>query len=186
MSDEQQAGQEATPQSNPTGTQQPGRLEDLPESVQKMIKELRQEAASYRVELRKLQEAQQQQLAASGNFKELAEQRAAELAALQPFKEQAETLEKMIRESNSSRINSVREDMRALIPVDYSPAQLAKWLDANLTRLTVPPAPNIDAGAGQGGGAVVRLTDEQKQTAARFGMTEAQYAEQLKRAGQTR
>lgn len=184
MSDEQQAGQEATPQSNPTGTQQPGRLEDLPEAAQKMIKELRQEAASYRVELRKLQEAQQQRLAESGNFKELAEQRAAELAALQPFKEQAETLEKMIRESNTSRINSVREDMRALTPVDYSPAQLAKWLDANLTRLTTPPAPNIDAGAGQGGGtAVVRLTDEQKQMAARFGMTEAQYVESLKRAG---
>lgn len=182
---QQQAGLDASTNAPQQQQQQtPLRIEDLPEPVQKMIKDLRQEAAGYRVELKKFNEMQQQRLAEQGNFKELAEQRAADIAALTPYKEQAEMYEKTIRESNSSRIATLREDMRALIPAELSPLALSKWLDTALPKLTMPTPPNLDAGAGSGGGATPRLTEEQKQMAARFGMSEAQYIEALKRAQQ--
>ena len=180
---QQQAGLDASTNA-PQQQQTPLRIEDLPEPVQKMIKDLRQEAAGYRVELKKFNEMQQQRLAEQGNFKELAEQRAAELSALLPYKEQAEMYERTIRESNSSRIATLREDMRALIPAELSPLALSKWLDTALPKLTMPTPPNLDAGAGSGGGATPRLTEEQKQMAARFGMSEAQYIEAQKRAQQ--
>lgn len=180
---QQQAGLDASTNA-PQQQQTPLRIEDLPEPVQKMIKDLRQEAAGYRVELKKFNELNQQRMAEQGNFKELAEQRAAEIAALTPYREQAEMYEKTIRESNSSRIATLREDMRALIPAELSPLALSKWLDTALPKLTMPTPPNLDAGAGSGGGATPRLTDEQKQMAARFGMSEAQYIEAQKRAQQ--
>lgn len=74
--------------------------------------------------------------------------------------------------------------MRALIPAELSPLALSKWLDTALPKLTMPTPPNLDAGAGSGGGATPRLTEEQKQMAARFGMSEAQYIEAQKRAQQ--
>lgn len=179
MSDETTLGaaQDAPPTSQPT---QPGRVEDLPEWAQKLIRETRAEAAERRVQLQQLSAAQQQKLIEEGNFKALAEQRAAELAALTPIKERAETLEKMIRESNSSRIATVREDMRALIPVDYPPERLAGWLDANMTRLTTPNAPNIDAGAGAGNGGktLPSLTPQEVEIARLAGMKPEQYAQQ--------
>lgn len=181
MSDEvNQGGAQDAPPTNST-TPQSGRVEDLPEWAQKVIREARQEAADRRVALKQVTDAQQQRLIDEGNFKALAEQRAAELAVLTPMKERAEALEKMIRESNSSRINTVREDMRALIPVDYPPEKLASWLDANLTRLTTPPAPNIDAGAGAGNGgkSLPSLSEEQKAMARAMGITPEAYAKRL-------
>lgn len=179
MSDETTLGaaQDAPPTSQPT---QPGRVEDLPEWAQKALREARDEAAERRIALKKMTEAQQQRLIDEGNFKALAEQRAAELAQLNPIKERAETLEKMIRESNSSRIATVREDMRALIPVDYPPERLAMWLDANITRLTTPTAPNIDAGAGAGNGgkSLPSLTPQEVEIARLAGMKPEQYAQQ--------
>lgn len=177
MSDEQQQGgaQDAQPTSQPP---QPGNVADLPEWAQKALREAREEAAERRIALKKMTEAQQQRLIDEGNFKALAEQRAAELAALTPIKERAETLEKMIRESNSSRINTVREDMRALIPDSLSPENLSKWLDVALPKLTTPAAPNIDAGAGAGNGGsrTASLTDEEKRIAKRSGMTLEEFA----------
>lgn len=179
MSDEQQQGgaQDAQPTSQPP---QPGNVADLPEWAQKALREAREEAADRRIALKKMTEAQQQRLIDEGNFKALAEQRAAELAALTPIKERAETLEKMIRESNSSRINTVREDMRALIPVEYPPERLAVWLDANMARLTTPPAPNIDAGAGAGNGgkSLPSLSSEELEIARMAGMKPEEYAQQ--------
>lgn len=182
MSDEQQGGAQDVTQTNQlTGTQQTGKLDDLPGWAQTMIRELRDEAAARRVALNEAKAAQQQRLAEEGKWKELAEARAAELAGLTPFKERADTLEQMIRASNSARINTVREDMRALIPVDYPPEKLATWLDANIARLTTPPAPNIDAGAGASGGGsrLPTLTPEQVEMAKIARMTPAQYAEML-------
>lgn len=186
MSDEQQQGgaQDAQPTSQPP---QPGNVADLPEWAQKALREAREEAAERRIALKKMTEAQQQRLIDEGNFKALAEQRAAELAALTPIKERAETLEKMIRESNSSRINTVREDMRALIPDSLSPENLSKWLDVALPKLTTPAAPNIDAGAGAGNGGktLPSLTPEELEMARLAGMKPEQYAQQkAKKAAQ--
>ena len=178
---EQQQQQPTGLDAGTSGTPQPqtqGRIEDLPAWAQDIIRNTREEAAQRRVELKRLMDAQQQRLADQGNWKELAEQRSQEVTLISQYKERAEVLEKMIRESNSSRIASVREDMRALIPVDYPPEKLATWLDANLARLTMPTPPNIDAGAGAsaGGKTPIALSPEELELARMAGMKPDEYA----------
>ena len=155
------------------------RLEaDLAEK-DKYIKELRDESATRRIALK---EEQEKHLAEQGKWKELAEQRAAELEQLSVYKEQAEALSSTIRQSNEARIQKIREDMRPLIPTDYSPERLATWLDANERLLMTPSAPDIDAGAGMGGaGKALKLTPEQKAIAKKLGISEEKYLEQLKK-----
>lgn len=169
-----------------------GRIEDLPSWAQDEIKKLRNESAQRRVKLNELEEQErsfarreQARLAEEGKFKELAESRAAELAKLQPYQQRAEALETMIRESNTRRIEQVREDMRTLIPTDYPPEKLSGWLDANWTRLMPRQAPETDAGAGGAGGSgkSVTLTAEEKAMAAKTGMTEEQYIKAKEKAG---
>jgi len=174
----QSAGQDAQ-LTNPS--QQEGRIEDLPGWAQKAIRDLRDEAAQRRIALKTAQEEQQKRLAEEGNFKSLAEQLRVERDGLKPYEERAKTLEMMIREANTSRIARVQEGMRSLIPTDYSPESLSKWLDASWELLTVKPAPDIDAGAGGGGGTrAVILTAEEQALARRAGMTDAQYAQYKK------
>ena len=125
--------------------------------------------------VKQLTEAQQKRLAEQGNFEELARQRAAELETLKPYEERAKTLEGIIRASNDARIAQVREDLRALVPADYAPEKLATWLDANWSRLTVKAAPDLDAGAGTAAGRTMKLTDEERTAARRFGLTDEQF-----------
>jgi 2-iminoacetate synthase ThiH len=98
-----------------------------------------------------------------------------------PYQERATTLEKIISESNARRIGQIPEVMRTLVP-SLPPEQQAAWLDQNWSLLTQRQAPNLDAGAG-GSGRTVTLTDEQRQTAKRAGMTEEQFIAALKKAG---
>lgn len=167
-------------------------LESLPawaqeqfQALQKQLKTVNDESAGRRHELDQvrqqlqgLTDAQKKQLEADGKFKELAEQRAAEIAELQGYKERAATLDTMFRESNKKRVEQVPETMRGLVPTEYSPEQLAGWLDANSARLTQRPAPEMDAGAGAGGGKKLpKLSSFEKQVADASGMTETEYAE---------
>ncbi|MCK6578107.1 MAG: hypothetical protein L6Q98_08400 [Anaerolineae bacterium] len=162
------------------------RMEDLPLSVQKHIRELRAEAAERRKALERQQseaaQREQQRLAEQGQFKELADQRGRELESFKPYKTRAEELEAIIRKGNETRIQQVREDMRALIPTDYAPERLAAWLDANMPRLSARPAPSLDAGAGTGSSAE-SLSDAERQSAAKMGMTPEQYLAAKKKAG---
>lgn len=162
-------------------------LSTLPEAVQAYIRELREEAKTYRLErkdaverARALEEATRQQqqaaLAEQGRFKELAEQRAAEVAKLQPYQERAQTLEAMLRESNQRRMEQVPEDMRPLIPDDYAPEKLAGWLDANISLLTKPTPPSLDGGAGGAGGTRIELSEQEREIARRLGMSDEDYA----------
>ena len=154
-------------------------VDELPSWAQDMIRSLRSEAAERRVALKKYEEdsrrREQERLAEQGKWRELAESRASELNDLQPYKDRADTLETMIRESNKSRIESIPEDMQALVPTDYAPEKLAGWLDANLSRLTKPTAPKLDGGA-TGGGSSISLTDEEKQVARDTGVSYEDYA----------
>lgn len=169
-------------------------LNALPDWARDYIGELRDEAKQRRLEARQLSddmaalkkqfgERQQTQLTEQGRFKELAEQRAAQLAELEPFKQRAQTLEAMISQSNEARVAQIPENMRGLIPVEYSPEKLAGWLDANLSQLTKPTAPNLDGGVG-GSSKAVALTNEQKAMARRMGMSDEDYIAALKKAGQ--
>lgn len=157
-------------------------LSTLPPVVQEYIKELRQESAARRKELESFRseasQREQQRLKEEGRWKELAEKLQAEKAQLVPYEERAQTLEKKIRASNDARIVRVPEDLQTLIPMDYPPERLSEWLDANWERLTVKPAPNLDAGAGNGGsGKHVTLTDDERQLARKMGLTDEQYIE---------
>jgi phage I-like protein len=164
----------------PEPEQEQANVDDLPSWAQDMIRGLRSEAAERRVALKKYEEEsrkrEQERLAEQGKWRELAESRASELSELQPYKDRADTLETMIRDSNKSRIETIPEDMRALVPTDYAPEKLAGWLDANMSRLTKPIAPKLDGGASGGSGSTISLTDEEKQVARSSGMSLEDYA----------
>lgn len=189
MPDEQQTGQDAQATQSTSATsgtqsaadQQQGRIEDLPTWAQSLVKELRDEAASRRLALKKQEEesakATQARLAEEGKWKELAEARAAEAAKLQPYQERAATLEKMISDSNARRIAQIPEALRSLVP-DGSAEQVAAYLDKNWTLLQRKPAPDLNAGEGSGGSGQQPLTEEEKQMAARFGLTPEKFAAQ--------
>ncbi len=136
-----------------------------------------EEARSLSERLTAIETARQRQLEEQGNFAEIAKQRAAEIEALKPAAERALALERIIRESNEARMARIPEQMRGMVPTDYAPERLQEWLSKNEALLTKPPAPDFGAGAGGSGGArTVALTEEQRQAAKRFGMTEEQYA----------
>lgn len=162
------------------------RIDDLPPGAQQYIRELRSEAAERRKALEKQQteaaEREQKRLAEQGQFKELADQRARMVDELKPYQTRAESLEARIRKGNETRIAQIREDMRALVPTNYSPEDLADWLDANMTRLAPRPAPSLDAGAGATS-SVETLTDAERQAAAKMNMTPEQFVAAKKKAG---
>lgn len=139
------------------------------------IRELRDEAASRRIALKQQQE---QHLSEQGKWKELAEQRAAEIEALSSYKEQAETLNGLVQQSIQQRVEMIPEDMRDIVPLDYPPARLHAWLDANLPKLTKPKAPNLDAGVSGGGRSQAQLTDEERDLIRRMGIDEQKYLTQ--------
>lgn len=184
---EQASGQDAGEAGGETAGEQTGgeqtsqsqseQVEDLPQWAQTMIKELRDESATRRRELKAQREAEQAKLAEAGNFKALAEQNAARVAELEPFQERAEALEKMIRDENKARINQIPEAMRGLVPTDYPPEKLAAWLTTNMPKLTRTPAPDLDAGAAGGSGRTqVSLTAEERALAAQFNISPEDYA----------
>lgn len=202
MSDDLKAGQDA-PQSDDQpktaqdgGADQPpvdawdGDIAKLPSKAQEYIRQLREEAASNRVKAKEEEAArikrEQEALAEQGKWKELAESRAAELEKLTGYQQRAESLEDILRKSNTARLERIPEDMRSLVPVDYlSPDQLNTWLDANESRLVKPSAPEIDAGAGTGGGGgTIRLTDEQRALAKKMNIDPETLLNQLKRDNQ--
>lgn len=187
MPDETTNGQDAQGTQSTNGTsgtqasgtdQQQGKIEDLPTWAQSLVKELRDEAASRRLALKKQEEdnakATQARLAEEGKWKELAEARAAEAAKLQPYQERASALEKIISANNAQMIQQIPEQMRGIVPPLAAEA-LNEWLVKNLPLLQRKAAPDLDAGAGQGGSGVKPLTDEDRFAMKVGGMTEEQY-----------
>lgn len=150
-------------------------LEARLSDVNKESASRRHRLAELETTLKGLSESQQKRLAEQGNYEELARQRAAEVETLKPYEERAKALEGIIRASNEARIGQVREDLRALVPGDYAPEKLATWLDANWQRLTAKIAPDLDAGAGAASRKAVSLSEDERATARRFGMTDEQY-----------
>lgn len=123
-------------------------------------------------------------LAEEGNYKALADQATAEAESLRGYRDRAASLEQVIRDSNDSRIKTLPESARDLVPVDYAPEKLQAWLNKNMSLLTKPAPPNFDAGAGSGSGGSgsrdIELSAEEKALAAATGMTIEQYAKAKK------
>lgn len=165
------------------GTQNTGHM--IPKArldeVLEQKRQLEQTLAKFQEEASAREQARLQE---EGRWKELAEQRGKDLAALQPFQERAENLETAIKAANEKLIAQVPESMRKLIPVDYPPERLQMFLNDNWSLLTVKPAPDIDAGAGAGsGGKSITLTAEQREMAARMGISPEVYAKRLQERG---
>ena len=161
------------------------------ETLESRLSEVNQESAARRIRIKELEEereafkqAQLSKLEQEGNYKAIAEERAKKLAELSSYQERANALEEMIRTSNDARIASVPEHMRGLIPTDYAPERLAKWLDDNANVLVRPQAPDLGAGMAGGNGAPVRLNAAQTEMAKRFNMTAEEYAAALRKMGQ--
>jgi hypothetical protein len=160
----------------------------LAEAREKRIKERDDEVKSLKAQytganqrLTAIEQAQQERLAKQGDFETLAQQRAAEVESLKPFAQRTSELEAVIREDNEAIIKSIPEQMRSIIPTDYPPEKLKRWLTTNMTLLSKQPAPNYDAGAGVGGGggnngSTPKLTADELDVAKRMGMSAEDYA----------
>ena len=163
-----------------------GDIESLPEWAKAHIKELRAESKSRRLALKEEQEAQrkraQEQLEQQGEYKKLADELMQEVLELRPMREKYQSRMEYEKSRNEARIADIPEIFQSAIPTDYAPDKLSQWLDANIDKLKLPQAPNIDAGAGTGGSHArpIVLTSQQKTMAKMANMTEAEYAAQLK------
>lgn len=126
------------------------------------------------------QAAEQERLKKQGEWQQIADNALKENEVLKSFRQRTEMLEGTIKAANEALIAQVPDSMKKLIPVDYPPERLQLWLNENWRMLTVPPSPNIDAGAGVGSGAKpINLTPEQLQVAKQLGVSPEAYAKRL-------
>ena len=169
-------------------------FEQLPENVKSHIRGLRSEAKGHRLDKRDLEqqltettaklstaeESRKSQLERQGDYETLSRQQEQELAELRIKAEKADRLEKSIIERNTERVKKLPEHMRVLFPASLSPEDQSTWLDEAIPKLTAPPIPDFDGGAGgqgrRGSGSAVKLTSDEKKVAAAMGITEEQYA----------
>ncbi len=152
------------------------------DEVNDELKQLREQVRTQQTDA---QTREQERLVKQGEWQTIAETEKKRSSELEPKAARAEVLEKAIAEGNRQRVERIPEANRSLIPADYPPERLSAYLDANWERLVGKVAPNIDAGAGGGSGTPpAPLTAEEKVVAAATGMTEAQWNEAKKKAGQ--
>ncbi len=119
-------------------------------------------------ELTAFRKQQEKQLREQGDYKTLSEQLATENAELPALRDEAQRYRESVEASNEQRVERLPEHMRGVVPSEYSPDQLSRWLDSNLAKLTAPPIPNLDAGAGGVSGGrrkTTKVTDLDRQQA---------------------
>lgn len=166
-------------------------LSSLPADVQRYIDELKAESIKHRRQAKAQEDAarkaEEQRLAEAQEWKTLAEQRAARLAELEAIREQADAIQEAFAASVEARLKDVPKELRGSLiePVraKLSPAEFAKWLDANEALWKPKRAPQMDAGAGSASstsaGTSVRLTPEQVAMAQAMQITPERYAQRL-------
>jgi phage I-like protein len=178
------------------GKYEPSTIEDAQKIIGALTKRLEERDAKIAklaerfdeadARMKAMEQAQRQRLEESGNYAEIAKRYQTELESLKPVAERAQSLEAIIRESNETRLAGIPETYRNLVPTDYAPEKLQAWLNANEPLLKRTPPPSLDAGAGANTppSDSVRLTAEQKATAKKFGLTDEEYAAQMRRNSQ--
>jgi len=161
-------------------------ISSLPIAWQNEIKKVRSEAAQRRKELadlkKKVDAEEVERLKKQGEYQSLAERLQTEVQNLTPHRDRVVALEEILKATNATRVKRIPEHLQSFVP-DMTPENLSKWLDANETKLTTPPAPNLNAGAGGGGGGgniASQLTAEELAIAKQSGLTPEQYAKQKK------
>jgi hypothetical protein len=176
MPEQETPSQDATT----TGAQDVQTVDSLPEWAQKIIKDTREESKQRRIALENAEKEKQrlenERLQEQGKYKEISEKQAAELTPLKVQAERAALLETAITENNDKRVSRIPETHRGLVPADYTPEKLSKWLDANEALLIKPTAPQTDAGAqGTPTNNAPKLNAEEQTYARMAGMSDEEY-----------
>lgn len=161
-------------------------MTSLPAEAQKYIEELRTENAKWRVEKKKAEDAarkaEEKRLLEQQQWKELADVRGQKLESLEPKQERLLAAFEALIDGRLKRIPAdVRKRMVDPIRQNMDSAAFVEWLDANEDMLTLKPAPNLEAGAGQArgsGGGSAELTQDELAMAKRMGITPERMAQE--------
>jgi chromosome segregation ATPase len=158
-----------------TETSIPGNLAALPAWAQSLIRDLRQESAGRRAEIKRLKDdaLRIEGERAHEKFQLESAQQASE--TLKPRAERADTLDAYIREAVEKRVTALPEAYRTLVPAYADALDTLTWLDANAAVLTSPRAPSLDAGT-RGDSTAARISAAEREIAAKMGVTPEQYA----------
>lgn len=175
--EETQQSQDAT---TTTTTQDAETVDSLPVFAQKIIKDLREENKQRRKAVEDAEKErtriETERLQEQGKFKELFEGANKELEPLKQAAERATVLEAAITAHNEKRITRIPENMRTVVPSDYTPEKLSEWLDKNEAILAKPTAPQTDAGAqGTPANSLPKLTPEEQTMARALKMSDEEY-----------
>lgn len=123
------------------------------------------------------QEGERKRLEEANQYKELYEKTQTELSNLKPKAEQVDTYEKTLTSILDVQIAELPEDFRDVVPDGLSTQAKLDWLAKNKAKFM--KAEPFDIGAGKKGtkpDQKTQLTPEEKEMAAKYGMTDEQYA----------
>jgi hypothetical protein len=146
-----------TTESTSAGTQNTENM--IPQSrFSEVTKELREakallkqmQDASEAAELARKQQTETE-LAEQNQYKQLYEAAKSELASLKSVQDEAKRYRESFQATLQSRIDSIPEDKRHLVPEYDDPIKTMAWLDKALPELTTPQKPNaprLDGGSG--------------------------------------
>ena len=124
-------------------------------------------------------EAEEQRLKDNEEFKKLAEKKSAEVESLKPKADIADAQEATLSTYLAAQIEELPEDVRDMVPENYSTMDKLDWLAKNKAKLMKPVAPDIVGKQGGSNGKVVALTPEQKDAASKMKVSEKDYAKNL-------
>lgn len=123
------------------------------------IEELEDQKRKLTGEAARERKAKKRALEDTGNWESLAKESdvenlrlQTEVDSLKPYKERVDALIAETEARNERRIAQIPEINQSLVPDFATPEQTSAFLDTNWNLLTASTAPNIDAGAGGGGG----------------------------------
>lgn len=149
-----------------------------PERAYAEIQKLREEAKQLRTLKQQIEAQKREELEQQGEFKALYEQLKAKQDALE---KQLETERQMQQIVADPRFQQLPQGVQQLLK-GSSPDEALSWLEANAHEFNRPKAPATDAGVqGDRSSGALKLTPEQLEMAAKFGITPERYAEQLQR-----
>jgi phage I-like protein len=127
------------------------------------------------------QDADRKRLEEANEYKKLYETTQTELSSLKPKAEQVDAYEKTLTEILEAQVAELPDEFKDVVPDGLSTKQKLDWLAKNKSKFM--KAEPFDIGAGKRGtkpDKKVELTPEEKEMAAKYGMTEEQYAKYKK------
>jgi len=161
-------------------TTEPGDEKDYMVTKTRLDQEIakRQEAAKALKTLeRKVAKESEDRLVEDKKWQELAEKRAEQLDALKPIVDEIDASKQVLEDLLAAQMADIPEEMQGLVPDELTTRQKLAWIAKNKTLLMKPVAASDIGGGNRGGNKPIntKLTQEEKDTAASFGMAETEY-----------